>query len=317
MPRPPRLTDVQKQRLHNLEPRLHHAVKMGNYPLATTIAMDIQNLLRTTGHETRLMQSKSWLFEAALETGEFETAEAGFHGIRGKTSKNTRIHLEATALLAICLLRQGKIKKAEPYMAEVLKNDRVITSKTRRAEFRQHIISRFEEEAVLSSLISRSVGEPLDPKHIQEEAGKLLLRNASDNELFEAIGQASPPETIAIILKIQAFARKELPHVRILFLPSAEDKRRSVKVGVTVFEALKRRLYATVCDQNSDLYKAWFTQGLGVVLNKLYIGGAVTTLLIDMSAGTKALAIPVAAFLLKFGVEVFCEKHKPRDIMLR
>jgi hypothetical protein len=42
------------------------------------------------------------------------------------------------------------------------------------------------------------------------------------------------------------------------------------------------------------------------VLSKVYIGCAVTTLLVDMAAGTKALAIPMAAFLLKLGVEVFC-----------
>jgi hypothetical protein len=48
------------------------------------------------------MQSKVWLFEAAMEAGNLDIAEAGFVGVRAKCSKGTRLHLEATALLAIC-----------------------------------------------------------------------------------------------------------------------------------------------------------------------------------------------------------------------
>jgi hypothetical protein len=48
-----------------------------------------QTLLRPTGHETRLQQAKAWLFEAAMEAGELDTAELGFIGVRKKTAQGT------------------------------------------------------------------------------------------------------------------------------------------------------------------------------------------------------------------------------------
>lgn len=313
----PKLTDVQKNRLAYLEPRLKDAVRMRDYPLAKTVALDIQSLLRSTGHETRLMQSKNWLFEGAIEAGEYSTAERGLAAVRKKMNPNTRVHLEATALLAICLLRQGKTEQAEPYMAEVLENDKVIRSDGKRAEFRRHIIKRFEEEGVLSAVQDSAPKEYPDPKAVQDEAGYLLIQNTPDEELLRRIGIASPPDAAAIILKIDDFSRKRLPMHEIKLLPSPEDKKKQEKVGVTVAEALKRRLYAGICDKESEIYQAWVKEGLGAVLNKVYIGGAVTTMLVDMSAGTMALAVPLAALVLKVGVEVWCDVNKPKNVMLR
>jgi hypothetical protein len=112
--RPPRLTLEQLQKLHELEPLLQAAAKRGDYESAQRHAFDIQDPLRTSGHETRLMQAKVWLFEAAMEAGHLNVALPGFVGIRERMSKGTRLHLEATAALAICYLRQKKLAQAEP-----------------------------------------------------------------------------------------------------------------------------------------------------------------------------------------------------------
>ena len=103
----------------------------------------------------------------------------------------------------------------------------------------------------------------------------------------------------------------------IKLLPSPDDKEKQERVGVTVAEALKRRLYAAICDKDSEIYQAWVKQGLGAVLNKVYIGGAVTSLLYGLSGATMALAVPLAALVLKLGVEVWCEVNQPKNIMLR
>jgi hypothetical protein len=102
MPKPPNLSEGQKSRLRILEPALRQAVRSGNFQAAKIHAADIQSLLRPTGHEARLMQAKNWLFEAAMEAGDLQYAEAGFNGVRQRTSPAARVHLEATALLAIC-----------------------------------------------------------------------------------------------------------------------------------------------------------------------------------------------------------------------
>src|SRR6185312_4389814 len=84
MPRPPVLTLDQKNRLHILEPALRKAVRLGDYNSARRITGEIQVVLRASGHETRLMQAKAWLFESAMEAGELDIAESGFVGIRRK-----------------------------------------------------------------------------------------------------------------------------------------------------------------------------------------------------------------------------------------
>src|SRR5229473_6082835 len=114
MPRPLPLTENQKQRLHALEPELRNASRLGDYSTARRITAEIQALLRPTRHETRLQQAKAWLFEAAMEAGDLNTAELGFIGVRKKTTPGTRIYLEATALLAICYLRKDRLDLAEP-----------------------------------------------------------------------------------------------------------------------------------------------------------------------------------------------------------
>jgi hypothetical protein len=135
------------QKLHELEPLLQAAAKRGDYESAQRHAFDIQDLLRTSGHETRLMQAKVWLFEAAMEAGHLNVAVPGFVGIRERMSKGTRLHLEATAALAICYLRQKKLAQAEPFIAEVLRS-RNIRSESRGRQFIRHVVSRFEEEEV-------------------------------------------------------------------------------------------------------------------------------------------------------------------------
>ena len=131
MPKPPKLTEQQKRRLKILEPNLRNAVQNGDYDLAKQIVNEIQSLLRQSGHETRLMQSKNWLFEAAMESGNLQFAIAGLTGVQKKCNPRTRVYLEATALLAICHIRNENIDSAEPLIAKVLEKSKMhkITTK--------------------------------------------------------------------------------------------------------------------------------------------------------------------------------------------
>ncbi|QNH08204.1 hypothetical protein HNQ27_12310 [Pseudomonas sp. B11D7D] len=100
------LSEDQKNKLKGLEPALRLAASRRDYEQAKKITQEIQSILRPTGHETRLMQAKNYLFETALETGKIDTAISGFVGVRQKTAKSTRLYLEATTLIAICYLRK-------------------------------------------------------------------------------------------------------------------------------------------------------------------------------------------------------------------
>ncbi len=87
------------------------------------------------------------------------------------------------------------------------------------------------------------------------------------------------------------------------------------KVGKTVFSSVKRVLYNSLCDPKSDIYQTWFTNGMKAVLDKKYISAAVIAALSGLGIGIRALAISVVALIIKFGIEVYCEKFKPQNLM--
>ena len=260
------------------------------------------------------MQAKNWLFEAALEACEYEIAKSGFIGIRKKVSIKTRIYLEATALLAICYLRTNEIDKAEPLMAEAINNVKNIKSIKRKRQFRLNVIQRFQEEGALASFRGR-FEEKFDATELQNDAGK-LIQTENEDQLFTLIGKYSPSETKNVILRIDQFTRKQLPKGDLKFLPDPRDRIKDEEVGRTVFSSIKRVLWRSLCDPNSDIYKAWVHKGLGVVLNKLYIGSAIAACLADLGIGIKAVAVPIIALIIKFGIEVYCDRYKPIGIMI-
>ena len=314
MVKPPKLTEGQKRKLKIFETKLRGAVYKGNYEHAKELVFDIQNLLRPTGHETRLMKSKNWLFEAALEAGELGIAERGFQGILQKMNKSTRVYLEASALLAIVYLRQGKITEAEPFMRAVLRNDKIIKSEKRNRQFRLNVIKRFEEEATIASFRNK-FRERMSARNIQNEAGQ-LLQQKTDEEIYEMIGKASPPETKQLILKVSEFAKKQLPPADIKLLPSPRDRINDKNVGITVFQASKNVLWRSLCDPKSDIYQAWVHKGIGFFFSKIYLGTAVIQSLTNIGMGIKSLAVPLTALIIKFGIEIYCEKYKPQGVML-
>jgi len=313
MKRPPPLTDAQKQRLARLEPLLSNAARTGDFKSAKALTAELQGILRPTGHHMRLFQSKNWFFESALEAGKIGLARQGFEGIRASVSPTTRLYLEATALLAVCHLRDGDIEAAKPYMAEVLANTEVIQSDFQRRVFKRRLIDRFNEEAVLASL--RKCGtDHLDPDELEIDAGQ-LIQTKTEDEMFLSMGELTPEHSVDILLRIEEFALKQLPEGDLRYLPGPKERTERREVGKIVFGSFKRTLWRSLCDPESDIYQAWFHQGMGVVLDKKYIGSAVVATFSGLGIGIKALAVSATALLIKFGLEVFCDVYQPEALM--
>jgi hypothetical protein len=314
MAKPPKLTDNQKNRLAILEPRLRNAVRLGNYSLAKTITFDIQGVLRQSGHETRLMQAKNWLFEAAMESDNLQIAISGFEGIREKCSHQSRVYLEASSLQAICYIREGKLDEAEPLIAEVLQKSKYIKSDRRRRQFKRRIILRFEEEVTLSAL-KNTGDDKLDVDEIQNQAG-LTVQTKNEDEILNDLGRSLPRKVINDLLRIHAFSGKELPHEERKLLPAPEEIIEEKALGRTVFSSFRRVIWRSLCDSDSDIYKAWFTNGLSLVLNKKYLGTAVTAAMGGLNIGIKALAISATALIIKMGIETYCLTYQPKGVMI-
>jgi hypothetical protein len=307
------LSSIQKEKLNRLIPALKRAALNGNINSAKAIINDLKDLLKATGRETKLMELKCYLFEAYMEADEIDFAISGFSGIKQKTNKNTRIHLEATSLLAICYLRTNNIDKAEPLIKEVIRNDKVIKSEARRTEFRKNIIQRFDEEGTLFAI--KGLGhETMDAKEIQNEAGN-VLKHFIEDEIYIKIGENVPENAIAVLFRIDDFSKKQLPSAERKRLPSPTEAIDKEKVGKTLFSSVRRTIYKSICNPESDIYKVWYNEGFKLVLNKYYLGTAISSVFINLGIGIKSIAIFVAALIIKFGLEVYCEKYKPDGIM--
>jgi len=176
-------------KLRPLEKKLRHAVSIGAVEEAIETAFEIQSLIKNRRHH-RLLQAKLWAFEAAVDANRLDYAKSGFSGIRQLSNKNTRIHLEATGLLAICLLRRKKFDDAKELVREVISKINNITSDHRRRQFQRRFVERIEQECVLTELIGTG-NTNIDPDEMHEQAVLLLQRN-SDDEILRLIGNAVP-----------------------------------------------------------------------------------------------------------------------------
>lgn len=308
-----KLTDKQKERLRVLEPKLKIAISNRDFKTSKLLVADLQALLRPTGHLTRLIQSKNRLYELALELNEMDIAIAGLKSNLATVNKKTRLFLEASALLAICYLRLEEIELAKPLIKDVLTNDTVIKSQKTRKKFRIEIINRFNEETALYSLKNKDK-EEISIKEIDKEVGRILMTQ-NESEIYATLGKSVPQHTKYLLLEVHQYSLKQLPSAERLALPSAEQKVEEKELGKTVFQSMKRVLYNSLCDSESEIYKIWYTNGMEIILSKGYIGTAVINLMTNLGIGMKMLSASIIALILKFGLEVYCEKNKPLDLM--
>jgi hypothetical protein len=198
-------------------------------------------------------------------------------------------------------------------MAEVLSNHDVIKSDFQRRAFKRRLIDRFDEEAVLASF--RNCGtDHLDASEIEAEAGK-FVQTKTEDEMFLFLGEKTPEHAVNILLRIEEFALNQLHDLDRKYLPGPKFLSERREVGKIVFSSFKRTLWRSLCDADSDIYKAWFHQGMGVVLDKKYIGAAVVATFTGMGIGLQALAVSATALLIKFGLEVFCDVYQPEALM--
>jgi len=308
-----KLTEEQKSKLRLLEPSLKIAAARRDLEECKKLTAYIQNILRPTGHKTRLMQSKNWLFETAMEVGEIDYAIKGFSDVRQKVAKSTRLYLEATALLAICHLRKRDLNKAKPYMVEALRCERNIKSENGRFEFKVSLAKRFDEEALLAS-IATDESEFMDLDKIQSDAAK-LIQTKHEDEILEMLGANIPEGALDFVERVHAESKNLLTYEEKLRLPSPATFQQKKKLGKGVLSAFQTVIWQSFCDKESEVYKMWFTNGLQAVLDKKYLTSAIVSALAGLKIGIYAIAVYLTSLLIKIGIETFCNVYKPNNLM--
>jgi hypothetical protein len=78
---------------------------------------------------------------------------------------------------------------------------------------------------------------------------------------------------------------------------------------------LRRIAWKTFCKPDSSIYKMW-SKRVPQVFNQGYFAAAVVSTMGDFRIGIPLLASGVAALVMKYTAEEFCEIAKPKGIMI-
>lgn len=307
------LSEDQKERLAKLEPQLRSCVGVADLRKAKEITARILEVLRPTGHETRILQAKNWLYETAMEANSLTFAKMGFEGTIQKSNPRTRLNLEATALLAICYLREGNLERSRDLIVKAVKNINNIKSDERREQFHKRLIERLEEESILVGL-KEEPSNPLELEEVDKQAIRLVMTK-SENQIYLEMGRAVPQKSVDLLSDVRNTYTSRLPGPDRKMLPPPITEENKEALGKRASSALKRVAWRAICSTDSEIYQAW-SQGLSVVYDKKYIAGAIVAAFNSASITALMIAASAAALAIKFGAEVFCEIFAPKSLMI-
>jgi hypothetical protein len=308
-----KLHEYQLNALRPLEAELRKAVALADTETALEIAKKIQDLFPDDRSHHRLLQAKLWAFEACVDANRLAYAESGLIGIRKLSAPSTRLYLEASALLAVSLLRQKKIPESKKIIREVVANISNIVSDRRRHQFQRRFISRIEEECILAELIGAGEGI-LDASEVEAKA-ILLVQCNSDDEILKIIGNSVPVAGLLLLSDVRKYSIQLLPPPDQKLLPPPEKAEQPKNIGRTTFALLRRIAWKTFCTPSSPVYKLW-SERIPKVFNDGYFSAAVVTALGEFRIGIPMIASGLAALAMKYSAEEFCELAKPKGLMI-
>ena len=308
-----KLTENQLAALKPLEVELRKAVQQAESEEAIEIAGKIQALFPNDRKHHRLLRAKLWAFEACLDANRLSYAERGLIGIRKLSESNTRLYLEASSLLAICLLRQKKIPASKDLIHEVISKINNITSDRTRHQFQKRLIERIEEECILAELIGAGE-EKLDVKEIEAKAIFLMQRNTGD-EILKLIGNSVPVSSVNLLSDVRTYSINQLPAPDRKLLPAPEKAEDPKHIGRITFAILRKVAWKTFCKPSSPIYKLWANR-VPKVFDEGYFSAAVVATMSDFRIGIPMIASGLAALIMKYSAEEFCELAKPKGLMI-
>ena len=301
------------KKLRPLEKSLHAAAQAGEVERAIELATEIQALFVGRRKHHRLLRAKLWAFEAALDANRVTYAESGFRGVRQLANAGTRLHLEASSLLAIVLLRQKKIPEAKRLIRDVIRRVNDIQSERTRRQFQKRLVNRLEEECILVELMDTGDGT-LDAEEVHQKA-VLLIQQNSENEILKLIGNSVPSAGVLLLRDVRDYSIKQLPPPDRKALPAPEQAEQPLPIGKKTFAVLRRIAWKTFCHPDSEIYKLWSNR-IPKVFNQGYFAAAITASLNQWRVGVPLLASGITALVMKYSAEEFCEMSKPKGVMI-
>lgn len=310
---PTALTKENLKRYRKLSQEYDHALDARDLDSARRIVAAVTPILRAAGHEAKLNKFKVNYFELLLDMGDAEKALRGARGIMDRMASNTRTHIEAAFLCAICHLRKGEIESAEKLVCYVMKNEAAITSLDRRIEFKRIVSERVETKGLMAHMKGLGM-ENLDSERVAEKAHKLIKK--SKEELISQLGDAAPGEAVIFTRKMRENSRKQLPYKERLRILDKDQPFESELVGSKLMEAFKRQLFDSFCNPENDTYKNFFDRPLKGIAWSTPLATQIVQYLKQQGMCWWTLAVPLFALFVKLGISTLCETSRPQRIMV-
>lgn len=308
-----KLSISQLTALQLLEPELRQAVANAEPEKAIEIAGKIQEHFLNDRTHHRLLRAKLWAFEACVDANRIAYASSGLTGIRKLSAPTTRLYLEASALLSICLLRDKKFTDAKIIIKETISNINNISSERTRRQFQKRLIERIEEECIFTELMG-TADAPLDQREVEAKA-VLLLQRSTDDEILKLIGNSIPSTGILLLRDVRSYSIEQLPPADRKLLPPPQKSEEPRVIGKTTFTLLRRIAWKTFCKPSSPIYKMW-SKKVPEVFNEGYFSAAILSAMGEFRIGLPLLVSGILALVMKYSAEEFCELAKPKPVMI-
>ncbi|PAT01005.1 hypothetical protein CI105_08950 [Candidatus Izimaplasma bacterium ZiA1] len=311
MPRDPKMTKLIKEKLHPLEANLKQSLQDYDSANANISMQRIQNLLRSEGYESRLMQNKLIYFEIIMENDNLNVAISGLEGILKKVSGSSRMFLEANSLLTICHLRKGDAKYKK-HMRRTIKLVRNITSEKKRKEFHSYFLQRIEDEMLIRNLIENH--EKSDNKEAYNLAIEMLKNNKSENDMYLLLGSQVDNSIQVQIENNRNIYYLDLDAKDIKLLPLPPKLSEKHKVGKRLRKAIGKTIWKKLCIKGED-FDTLTKKGLEGTSFYMGMSLAIALALDNLEIGNLGVKVSLIALSLRISTNVFCEMFAPTSIM--
>lgn len=309
MKKPPALTSTQKYRFHILRQQLFDSCRIGDIENGKKITSDIKQLLLKTGHNMKYYEMLLHYCEILALKKHHKEAISLLSTIVKKTSENTRTYQESNILIAICFVHTHELEKAQMHLKYAL-DSTAIKNEDRRIDFIKRISERFEEESLLASFGSTSI--QIDFNSLIKDIEAHCINNTSENELLESIGKSIPPRSIDFMKRVHDMAKNQLTHQERLMLPPPTGEHEFIKIGKRVFDAFSRRIWLSLCPEESKLRKS-----IDNIHDPFLVAGAILAEMASQGFSIPKNTILTCAttYILKITINSYCNKYTPKSIM--
>lgn len=300
--------------LHRLRPRIERAKTRGNADLAVELLRPLKKAFDAEPRHFRLLKAELLIFDTCIDANELHFAESGILSVRQRANKNTRIYIEATALLAVCYVRLKRFDEAKPLVRETMLFLNNIKTVTRRRQFQKRFIERIEDETILAELIVESAF-PIEPERIRASAIE-LIQTKSEEEILRLAAEGIPSN---VVLKLQAVRRYLSENVEkesdVKNLPPPPAELPTTGLGKRVFSVIGRICWKTLCAEDSPVYKTWYN-GLPERFEAAFLPAAVASGFQQYKIASTALAAGICATAMRYAAVEFCDATKPASLMI-